>query len=505
MALRALSPSAAALPCAEPPSSSAAPPNAAMAAAARVLVARGAAAPRPGAFPPPRPGTAPDASPDATPGATPLPLSVATTGPLGQGLGQNLPLAALAELAPRTWGDEELRQLAQREVQQEREVLEEVRQTATARQAAVAAAIFLGQHSTPAGAARQAAGMAATATKFEHLVVRSAAAQRTISRALAKGDATAAVRTAAAAKSTAAAVAPCTKAAPLGRATEDSVQGAEGSGSVGVTSWKIASTSRKASCSMGNLAAAARASEAREEAAGVRDLTQALAESKLLQAGGKGWEAMRVQAVEVGATMRLVGQLARRGKFGAICAMGGGAARRRMGPYATKFANTMRAEHTICSFIYPLAKDTSVVTDPQVVQIFWNGLMTEVMMTAFLMSAEPDDGASLSPTRLIILAVIGAGTLVAMAMLNRAIFRWGNRGRRFQRGARELKGANRKLEPVDRKPDGHEASHRRSSWTGVKLGVRDPNPSSKPTSPNNPYASPNPIYTSPILFNPRQV
>ena len=33
----------------------------------------------------------------------------------------------------------------------------------------------------------------------------------------------------------------------------------------------------------------------------------------------------------------------------------------------------------------------------QVVQIFWNGLMTEVMMTAFLMSAEPDDGTPLSP------------------------------------------------------------------------------------------------------------
>ena len=38
-------------------------------------------------------------------------------------------------------------------------------------------------------------------------------------------------------------------------------------------------------------------------------------------------------------------------------------------------------------------QETSVVTDPQIVQIFWNGLMTEVMMTAFLMSAEPDDGA----------------------------------------------------------------------------------------------------------------
>ena len=91
---------------------------------------------------------------------------------------------------------------------------------------------------------------------------------------------------------------------------------------------------------MGNLTAAAQASEAREEAADarrVRDLSQALAESKLLQAGGKGWESMRVQAEEVGATMRLVGQLARRGKFGAICAMGGGAAHRRMGPYATQF------------------------------------------------------------------------------------------------------------------------------------------------------------------------
>ena len=81
----------------------------------------------------------------------------------------------------------------------------------------------------------------------------------------------------------------------------------------------------------------------------------------------------------------------------------------------------MRAEHTICSFLYPLAEETSVVTDPQVVQIFWNGLMTEVMMTAFLMSAEPDDGAPLSPIRLIILAVIGAGTLVGMAMFSRMV------------------------------------------------------------------------------------
>ena len=122
----------------------------------------------------------------------------------------------------------------------------------------------------------------------------------------------------------------------------------------------------------------------------------------------------------------------------------------------------------------------------QVVQIFWNAFMTEVMITAFLFDAEGDDDEPVSPIRMIILAVIGAGTLVAMAMLNRArprppllwspraalphlalgldapplaapsrascprraagaIFRWGNRGRRFKRGERELKRAHRKL------------------------------------------------------------
>jgi hypothetical protein len=69
---------------------------------------------------------------------------------------------------------------------------------------------------------------------------------------------------------------------------------------------------------------------------------------------------LRVQAVEAGATMRLVGQLARARKFGAICAMAGGAVRARVGPYVTKFARSMRAEHTICSFLYPLAEESSL-------------------------------------------------------------------------------------------------------------------------------------------------
>ena len=261
-----------------------------------------------------------------------------------------------------------MRQLAQREVQQERE--EEARQSAAqdtqagpsggsgqGAAAAAAAAAFLGQSSESSGAIERAAA-AAVGQNFEHLVAqtRSAGQSSAISRALARGDAAAAARTAAVATagSSKRAVPANQGACPkvgLGRASKDfgrtfarravlaapdSAQGAEGS--VGLTSWKVASTSRKASHGMGNLAAAAQASEAREEAADARrvqDLKDSLAESKLLQAGGKGWEAMRVQAVEAGATMRLVGQLARRGKFGAICAMGSGAARRRMGPYAT--------------------------------------------------------------------------------------------------------------------------------------------------------------------------
>ena len=170
-----------------------------MAAAARVVAARAAAAPRPGAAAPPRPGTAPDAGPDAAldpsprPGADPAPPGAAAA--TAELPGQGLLLAPLAALAPRTWADEELRQLAQRQVQQERE--EEARQAAAAT-AAGAAARFVGQHSSPAAAARQAAVVAATATKFEQLVVRSAGAQSAISRALARGDATAAARTVAA-------------------------------------------------------------------------------------------------------------------------------------------------------------------------------------------------------------------------------------------------------------------------------------------------------------------
>ena len=68
---------------------------------------------------------APDDAPHAAPDADPPPLS--RTGSAdgeaaaAEALGGSTPLAPPAELAPRTWADEELRQLALREVQRERE------------------------------------------------------------------------------------------------------------------------------------------------------------------------------------------------------------------------------------------------------------------------------------------------------------------------------------------------------------------------------------------------
>lgn len=108
-----------------------------MAAAARAGAARAEAAPLPGATPPPHAApAAPEAAPDnalhAAPDADPPPLSGTGSAPRGadaadgeaaaaEALGRSTPLAPPAELAARTWADEELRQLALREVQRERE------------------------------------------------------------------------------------------------------------------------------------------------------------------------------------------------------------------------------------------------------------------------------------------------------------------------------------------------------------------------------------------------
>jgi hypothetical protein len=111
------------------------------------------------------------------------------------------------------------------------------------------------------------------------------------------------------------------------------------------------------------------------------------------------------------------------------------------------FWKGLRKEHAIISFLYPLDDETTVVTDPQVAQIFWNMLLSEVMALAMLY--DNDDEGPLISIKIIILALIAAGICAGSGMLCRAVFRWGNKGKRFQRRVKEKKAAKKELKPGD--------------------------------------------------------
>ena len=107
----------------------------------------------------------------------------------------------------------------------------------------------------------------------------------------------------------------------------------------------------------------------------------------------------------------------------------------------------LRREHAIVSFLYPLDDETAVVTDPQVAQIFWNMLLSELMALAMLY--DNDDDGPLISIKIVILAMIAAGICAGSGMLCRAVFRWGNKGKRFQRRIKEKKAAKKNLKPGD--------------------------------------------------------
>ena len=217
----------------------------------------------------------------------------------------------------------------------------------------------------------------------------------------------------------------------------------EGAKPVMGAAWRCGAASVSAGKGLGSLVAAAKAQEealaSLEGRRAVQRLKQKLRESKVGVAadGVKSFATTHVTAAN--ATRRKVAGLAAKGQFKEIGAMGGRAVKRQLGGFFSRFWNSLRSEHTIASFIWPHAEETDVVTDPQVVQIFWNGVMTELFITAFL---GENDGDSI--IQMIILALIGGGMLAGMVMLNRIVFRWGNRGRRFMRSKRELKGATKK-------------------------------------------------------------
>ena len=107
----------------------------------------------------------------------------------------------------------------------------------------------------------------------------------------------------------------------------------------------------------------------------------------------------------------------------------------------------LRREHAIVSLMWPVDDETTTVTDPQVAQIFWNMLLAEVMALAMLY--DNDDDGPLISIKVIILAMIAAGVCAGSGMLCRAVFRWGNRGKRFPRRVSEKKAAVKELRPGD--------------------------------------------------------
>ena len=111
------------------------------------------------------------------------------------------------------------------------------------------------------------------------------------------------------------------------------------------------------------------------------------------------------------------------------------------------FWKGLRREHAIISFLYPLDDETTVVTDPQVAQIFWNMLLSEVMALAMLY--DNDDDGPLISIKIVILAMIAAGICAGSGMLCRAVFRWGNKGKRFQRRVKEKQATKKDLRPGD--------------------------------------------------------
>ena len=107
----------------------------------------------------------------------------------------------------------------------------------------------------------------------------------------------------------------------------------------------------------------------------------------------------------------------------------------------------LRHEHAIVSLLWPVDDETSTVSDPQVAQIFFNMLLAEVMALAMLY--DNDDDGPLISIKVIILAMIAAGVCAGSGMLCRAVFRWGNKGKRFQRRVKEKKAAMKELKPGD--------------------------------------------------------
>jgi len=98
---------------------------------------------------------------------------------------------------------------------------------------------------------------------------------------------------------------------------------------------------------------------------------------------------------------------------------------------------TARDEHTIISTLFPAdveVKGTNL-SDVQMIQIFWMEVVLELTMLALIYTpAEPgeDEGLSFSPISMIIEACLVVAPVIVSVMIFRALFKWGNRGRKLK-------------------------------------------------------------------------
>ena len=99
---------------------------------------------------------------------------------------------------------------------------------------------------------------------------------------------------------------------------------------------------------------------------------------------------------------------------------------------------TLRNEHTIINFLSP-PEDEEALTEMQVVQLFWNTLMLELVLICLLYEPEPEcppgsaaEECEAEPIPIIQSFIIGgivSGITFASIFISRKIFRWGNQKR----------------------------------------------------------------------------
>jgi len=223
------------------------------------------------------------------------------------------------------------------------------------------------------------------------------------------------------------------------------------------SNWKLGAAAGMGNKSLAHLVKAAQEQEEREKrnrAKEVLDKIKDAAKEKTKAAAAAafkpGVHLAKGASANVLATMieakerkQRYSNMAENGQIGDLCKMFWGSCGDYWGGKLKDFWNGMRSEHALVSFLYPHEEETTILSDPQVAQIFWNMLMVENMVCAMLY--DNDDDGPLISIKVIILIFIATGIMTGCGIFCRLVFKWGNKGKRFKRTKREAKAATKDL------------------------------------------------------------